>query len=458
MTDQTNYSRTALFRFAVISQVLAGIHSGEGLAQTIRAVATREQLFFDGTPQRVSRRSIYRWVAAYRARGIAGLEPKPRSNSQRPDSLPRNFVDFLSSEKQSDPAASIPEVIRRAIEVGILECDHHVDRTTVYRTAKRLGLPFARGGRSKERDTRRFAFPHRMDMVLCDGKHFRAGERRQKRVVLFYLDDATRLVLHAVVGTSETARLFQLGLYQCICKHGYMSAIYLDRGPGFVAEDTFSVLAKLRIPLIHGEAGYKEGRGKVERFNRTVTADVLRGLDGRADVDPACGALELRLVHYAEQIYAQQPHESLGGDSPQQRFSSDPRPLRWPENHQSLRAMFEICINRRVSNDHVVSIDAIDYEMPRGYRGQNVTLLRRLLDGTIGFVHEGKQINLLPVNHAANARAPRAKDQNDDEPQSVPPNTAADISFQRAFAPIVDADGGFTDPGPDDQNPKEIDP
>jgi hypothetical protein len=237
-----------------------------------------------------------------------------------------------------------------------------------------------------------------------------------------------------------------------------MTALYLDRGPGFIARDTLGVLARMGIPLIHGEVGYKEGRGKVERLNRTVTADVLRGLDGRPDVDPACGALELRLRHYADQVYARRPHESLGGDTPEHRFSNDPRPLRWPQDHQQLQAMFEVWIDRRVSNDHVASIDGIDYEMPRGYAGRIVTLRRRLLLDTVGFLHEGRLIDLRPVDPAANARAQRASDKNPDEPRPMSPVTAAEFSFRRDFGPVVDPDGGFKDPHPHDPDEQESNP
>ncbi len=458
MSEPANHSPAALFRFAVISQVLAGVHLGQDLAETIRAVAGREHVGFDGSPRRVSPRSIYRWLAAYRAGGLAGLEPTRRQDPASCDALPREFVDFMVREKGQDPSASIPELIRRAVERSILNPDHALNRSTVHRVARRMGLPLARSKRARDRDARRFAYPHRMDLVLCDGKHFRAGDERAKRVALFFLDDATRLILHVVVGTSETAELFQRGLYECIVRHGSMTVLYLDRGPGFIAQDTRGVLARMGVPLIHGEAGYKEGRGKVERFNRSVTADVLRGLNGRPDVDPACGALELRLRHYADQVYARRAHESLGGDTPEHRFSSDPRPLRWPHDQQQLQAMFEVWIDRRVSNDHVVSIDSIDYELPRGYAGRIVTLRRKLLQGTIGFLHEGRVIDLRPVDPAANARAPRARDKPPDEPQPMPPITAAELSFRRDFGPVVDPDGGFEDPHPHNPDEQESDP
>jgi len=111
-------------------------------------------------------------------------------------------------------------------------------------------------------------------------------------------------------------RLFLRGLYETIRTCGLMSILYLDQGPGFIAESTVRVLANLGVLLIHGEAAYPEGHGKIERWNRTCLADLLRGLDRRPDVDPDCGALELRLRHYVREIYNQRPHESLAGDSP----------------------------------------------------------------------------------------------------------------------------------------------
>ena len=456
MSEQHQPSSEALFRFSVLSRVFVRMRAGEERAAAVRAVASCEHVFFDGKARRVSARTLYRWLAAHSAAGIASLERQSRTTSPS-KALPLVLVEYLVTEKRRDPAASVPELIRRARALGILSSDLRVHRSTVYRTCKRLGLSLARRKGAKDRDSRRFAFPHRMDMVLCDGKHFRAGARRQRRVALFYLDDATRYVLHTVVGTSETAELFQRGLYEMICKHGLPSAVYVDRGSGFTAEDTLAVFAALEIPLIHGEAGYKEGRGKVERFNRTAKADVLRGLDGRPEIDPALGALELRLRHYTDEVYAHRPHESLGGKTPWQRFCGDKRPLRFPKDDGELRRKFELWLERRVSADHVVKIDSIHYELPRGYAGRKVTLRRRLLDGSIGFLHEGRLIELHPVDLAGNAHAQRARAERD-ETQPMPPVTAVELAFKQDFGPAVGDDGGLelTDPDPDDDLSEDV--
>ena len=439
-------SHKALFRYQVVSQVLSRMLSGERRAQAVPAVASMRHRFFDGRVWRVSVRTLYRWLRAHESQGLAVLENRRRKRPPDASVLPVRFVEFLESTKKLDARASIPEIIRRARELGLVDAHTAVDRSTVYRTARRLSLPVGHISKQPERDTRRFAYPHRMDMVLADGKHFRAGAQRARRVALCFLDDASRWGPDPVVGTSENAVLFLRGLYETIRTCGLMSILYLDQGPGFIAESTVRVLANLGVLLIHGEAAYPEGHGKIERWNRTCLADLLRGLDRRPDVDPDCGALELRLRHYVREIYNQRPHESLAGDSPAQRFFADLKPLRFPENDAELRRKFEIHLDRRVSADHVVSVDGILYEVPRGYAGQRVLIHHRLLEGSLVFLHQGRCIDLHPVDLVANAHARRASRHSEEEIQHPLPKSAADLAFERDFGPILDPDGGLPKP------------
>jgi transposase InsO family protein len=450
------FSPQVAFRYQVVSQVLTRICSGETQREAVLAVAALEHHFpGDHRPRRVSERAIYRWLELYKERGLDGLETSPRASSTQPgEILPPSFVKFLIQEKTLDSRTSIPQIIRRAEEKGILKPETPVDRSTVYRTAKRRGLGVAHQRKSKDRDVRRFAYPHRMDMVLCDGKHFRAGASRARRVAMFFLDDCTRFPLQVVVGTSENALLFQRGLYELVLKYGLFSALYVDHGPGFIAEDTITVVRNLGALLIHGEKAYPQGHGKIEKFNRTARDDVLRGLDRRPDVDPDPRALELRLNHYLETQYIHRPHESLRKESPYDRFMADAKDLSFPQNAEELREKFEVYLTRLVSPDNVVSVDSVPYEMPRGYDGRKVILRRKLLDGGIFFLHEGRLIELHPVDLEANARSPRGTRGREDEEVEHPlPPSAADLAFQRDLGSIVDPDGGCLDQNP--QNSQE---
>ena len=442
-----NASAEALFRYQVVSHVVASMRGGMRRAIAVFTAAARSWLRVDGELRRVGRRTIYRWLAAYETGGLAALEPARRERA-RSSVLPDKLMCFVTAQKQQDVAASIPEILRRARELGIVGAATRIDRSTVYRAAKRAEITVARRKGPTERDTRRFAYPHRLDCVLCDGKYFRAGVERKKRVALFFLDDATRYGLHVVVGTSESATLFLRGFYEMVCHHGIMQIAYMDHGPGFIASASFEVVANLGGLLIHGEGAYPEGHGKIERFNRTAKAQILRGLDRRPDVDPGCRALELRLLHYLRQRYNHTPHESLGQDTPHDRFFADEKPLSFPENDDDLRGRFVVYLDRTSSKDHIVSIYGIAYEVPRGLADQKLTIHHRLLPDTYAVRTDGKLVDLHPVDLAANARSRRGRhagNTDHDDEAGLLPKSAADMAFERDFRPVVTADGGLSD-------------
>ena len=446
-----------LFRFAVISQVLTRIASGQSKSDAVAAVAAMPHPDGAGRTHRVSRRSVYRWLAAYVQSGLSGLEDPPRT--QRTEKIDGKLMDFLLKELQADREASLPELISRAREREVVRYDADIVSSTVHRALLRRGVSLLRAKKRRGRDARRFAFPHRMDMVMCDGKHFRAGEKRRKRVALVYMDDASRKVLHIVVGPSESAQLFLRGLFECLKKYGLMTTIYLDHGPGFDAHQTREVTANLGIHLVLGEVAYPQGRGKVERFNRTLGADLLRLLDRNPDIDPHPGSLELRLRHYADQVYAKRPHAGLARKTSDERFFQDTRPLRLIEDGQKLESQFVIQHVRRVSHDHVVSLEGVAYEMPRGTARQKVVLVRPIFDDVLLFQQGDQRIRIHPVDPERNARDPRARPDMvpDAQDSATPAQGAAGHRFDHDFSPLVDAEGGCLPDVPELSDPPHDD-
>ena len=442
-------SAEALFRFSVVSKVLALQLGGKERSGAVRAVALEDHVTMAGTLRRVTVRTLYRWLAAYSEDGLEGLEPRSREGVDVSAVLDSALIEFVRGEKATDPRASVPELIRRARELRVIAPDTHISRSTVWRAVKRMGLATRIHPSKAEGDMRRFAYPNRMMMVLADGKYFRAGAERLKRVALFFIDDATRKGLHVVVGTSESTELFLRGLYELIRKVGFMIVIFLDNGSGFISGDTLAVIANLPgVFIVHGTAGYAEGHGKIERFNRTAVASVLRSLDGAAEVDPDPAALELRLGHYLGQ-YNSWPHESLDNQCPAERWDADPRPLRFPEDDDELRSSFIITEVRSVSKDHVIKYNGIEYEAPRGLGGSKVEIHRKILfDDELFIMHDGRALKLHPVDRQANARDKRSRHHCSETPVSGEgvPRTAATIAFNRDHGPLVDHEGGFIEP------------
>ncbi len=451
-------SSEALLRFLAVSKVIGFEMQGKKRAAAIRDVCLEPLYDLKGRCRNVSERTLYRWMnLADKARvtpeavdlgqGVAlleALEPSRRQPLEGSMVLSPKFLDYCKEQKELDECASIPELIRRARVDGIIYEFEEIDRTTVYRSLKRLGICVQRRRNSgPEHDSRRYAFPHRMQCVLCDGKHFRAGPTRAKRVALVFLDDSSRYALDVFVGTSENKLLFLYGLWMVILAYGLMEIVFIDRGPGFIAGETIAIIGRFGH-LIHGKKAYPQGHGKIERFNRTFKADVLRSLDGAPTVDPDCSHLRLRFVHYLRTDYNVRIHESLNGMTPRERFLADERELVFPGDENAFRQKFVIDLRRRVSQDNIVEVDSKELEPPLGFAGTKVALQRRMFDNTIHMVHKGKLIELHEVDKEANARSKRTKKKNE-KPSSSLVKTAAHRKFDKDFKPMTDSDGGYPD-------------
>ena len=448
-----DFTDEALFRHGVVSCVLAREAMGALRAHAIDAVMACPHRTLAGALRALTRRTLYRWLADFARDGVAGLEPKARAKTETSVVLSDEFVRFLRFEKEDDPEASIPEIIRRAKHDGILVSEGDVSRVTVYRAAVRMGLSLTQRSTKRNADMRRFAQPHRMRCILSDGKHFRAGARRAKRVVLFFLDDCTRYGLWAVVGTSEYPELLLRGLYEVALRFGFFDAVFLDNGPGFDSHDTRAAIARLESLLILGTAGYPEGHGKIERYNKTAWNDFLRGLRS-ADTDDECEALALRARHYLDNIYNPRVHEELK-KSPLAAWNDDPRPLTFASSEDNLHERFVLTETRRVSNDNIVELYDAKLEVPIGHAGDILPLRRSLLDDSVEILHQGKLVRLHPVDLAANADARRSgaatgrarkREKDESDGLAKPVRTAADRAFRRDYAPLVDPDGGLRQP------------
>ena len=423
----------ALFRHKVVTSVLALVILGYERSIAIDKTTQSVHVTETGQVRVLSTRTLYRWLAEYQKGGIAALEPAKRVLVSK--ALSDELIAFLKDEKAHDPDASIPELLRRAEQRNVISSDDKVHRATVWRALKRLEVPTSSRSAKQHADIRRFAYPHRMRMVLVDGKHFRAGVGRLKRVAFFFIDDCSRRVLWAVVGPSESSALLLRGLYEVVRHFGLMDILYFDRGPGFIANDTHSVCTRVHIHFIHGKARYPQGHGKVEAFNKTAHHDILRAM-ARAEVDPDFGSLELRLRHYIEYQYNVRPHESLDGQTPEQRWQSDERELTFPRDHDDLRSRFVLTESRRVSGDNIVSVNRTRYEVPIGHRLKWIAVQRHLLDNSVKIVHEGKLVQLHPVDLAHNAEAKRARQTTTKDESREAPKTAATMAYERCFGPV----------------------
>jgi hypothetical protein len=106
----------------------------------------------------------------------------------------------------------------------------------------------------------------------------------------------------------------------------------------------------------------------------------------------------------------------------------------------------------------VVSVDGVQYEVPRGHAGENTTLYRRVLEKSeyrdaLYIKHKGELVRLEPVDLAFNAQSGRARLQTADprDRPAVVSKSASTLSFEKTYQSMLETDGGF----PDDKNNQE---
>ena len=94
-----------------------------------------------------------------------------------------------------------------------------------------------------------------------------------------------------------------------------------------------------------------------------------------------------------------------------------------------------------VSKDHVVSLDGADYEVPSSQNGR-ISIERHLLSGRLTVEVDGETVEIHPHDPIGSAFDRRAR--RSPTPRASPtPKTAASESFDRAYGPIVSADGDY---------------
>ena len=120
--DEKMRQEIALHRWAVIAEAAnTRLTSGErGIV--VRAIAARAHAHPDGTV-RYSRGTIDRWLRAWRAGGVDGLRPSPRSDTGQVRAMPERFGEAaaLRLELPGRSAAQIASILYHRHGVRVAE-------------------------------------------------------------------------------------------------------------------------------------------------------------------------------------------------------------------------------------------------------------------------------------------------------------------------------------------------
>lgn len=365
----------ALFRYGLIAEFVHLSRGSPGLYAKLREKASQSYTIPGSIRTRVAIETLRHWLKNYRRGGFDALLPKPRTDRGRSRALLPALADGLLTLKEEQPQLSIPQLIRLALERGIATDSQPLPRATVHRLFSRAGLmhknPPAAG-----QDRRRFAFAHAGELWMSDVMHgptVAIGERQQRRktYLIAFLDDATRLIPYCAFALAENTQAFLPIFKQALRRRGLPARVYVDNGSNYRSQHLALVCAKLGIALIHSRPHQPEGRGKQERWFRTVRAQFLTRITPADTV--SLETLNRRLWAWVEE-YHQTPHSGLDGRTPLDQWALGADQVRMPDIHLDLDAIFLFETKRRVQRDRTVSLNGTVFEVDAALVGETVTL------------------------------------------------------------------------------------
>ena len=400
--------RVAVFRYGVIAEIAQQPPGTPGLHAMMVEKAQREYEIPGTKRQRIATETIRGWVRDYRRGGFEALKPRPRADIGSSRSIPATVVDLLCETKEEQPKLSIPLLIKavRDEHADEVPADLALPHSTVHRLLARRGLMQKSSDEATTKDRRRFAFRDAGDLWMCDvmhGPRVTHEGRKQKAYLIAFLDDATRVIPHAEFKASEGVAAFLPVFEQAILKRGLPRRLYVDNGSAFRSHQLQVACAKLNIVLIHARPYSPQGKGKMERWFRTVRLQLLPTL--QPEDLRSLDTLNRRLAGWVEGEYHRAPHRGLENETPLTRWASTAQGVRMaPPNAAEC---FRIDAKRKVARDRTVTLDGVAYEVDAALIGNSVTLRfdasRKPKDRTVEVLHQGKHVqHVRPLDTYAN--------------------------------------------------------
>ena len=368
--EEEKKREVATFRFGVISDLVVSrtLERGER-ERLLREKAERQWLIPYSRRTRISVSTLALWVRRYERGGrkLECLYPQGRSDIGQSRVLDEEVAQTLINLKKEHPRAAIQALIRTLRERRVIDPWAKICPTTVYRFLKGQGL--WEGPPQAVKDRRRFEAEFPNDLWQSDmmyGPMVKVDGRQRKTFLFAFLDDMSRMVPHAQFYLSEGLESYLDCLRQALLRRGLPRRLYVDNGPAFRSQHLAQITASLGMALIHSTPYQPEGRGKVERWFRTVREDFLSAWRGEE-----VGDLNRSLRRWLEETYHQRVH-SVTTQQPLERFSSHLECVRpAPPN---LEDFFRKRALRNVAKDRSVALQGRLYEAPLGLLGKRVVL------------------------------------------------------------------------------------
>ncbi|MGH8301994.1 MAG: DDE-type integrase/transposase/recombinase, partial [Steroidobacteraceae bacterium] len=272
----------ALFRLSVLGPLVSRPRLDRGEQKTLlRELASKEYDIPGSRRRHIAEKTLQEWLLKYRRQGLEGLTPKGRSD-HGVSKLSAEVQERLLFAKRENPRRSI-RVLRWMLEHEGLVARETLSRSAIHRFLKQHDLSRPSGCASEPEERRSFVAAQANEIwygdVLHGPKVLLAG-RPRKTYLVTLMDDASRLIAHSAFCLSETAVQIEAVLKQAVLKRGLCNRLVVDNGAAYRSGSLQGICARLGTQLIYCRPYHPEGKGKLERWHRTLRDQCLSELDG----------------------------------------------------------------------------------------------------------------------------------------------------------------------------------
>ena len=402
--------QVAVFRFGVISDFVTGIamHRAEKRRLLHDKCARKWQIPFSAKT-RISRGTVSRWCRLYTGShgDLKSLYPKDRSDQGKARAMDEETCLALIRLRSDLPALNVPQLIEEMKRQNRVTPGIVLNNSTVYRFLHEQNL--MRPQMRNPVDRRKFEAELPNDLWQSDVMHgpkVDAGGKLRKTYLIAIIDDHSRLIVYARFYLTENLAAYLDAFENAIAARGLPRKLYVDNGAAFRSHHLEYISASLAISLIHAKPYMPQGKGKIERWFKTVRGSFLPLFKGAGIVE-----LNEALARWITESYHKRKH-SATGQNPFERFTGKMHCLRAaPVN---LKDYFRKVARRTVSKDRSITLNGRLYEAPVALIGKRVELLYHgTQPETVEVKYQNKSFGMIrTVNLNVNCRVKRDKNNN----------------------------------------------
>jgi len=295
------------------------------------------------------------------------LYPRGRKDKGKSRAMDEDTCLSLLQLRKQMPKATVPILMDEMIARNLVTPGVELKSSTVYRFLNQHGIMRQK---APAEDRRKFEAPGPNELWQSDvmhGPRIEVDGKLRKTYLIAIIDDHSRLISHGEFYLSEGLPSYLDALEQAFLKRGLPRKLYVDNGPAFRSKHLEYITASLNVALIHARPYMPQGKGKIERWFKTVRTNFLPRFRGHSLLE-----LNEALDLWINEGYHHKKHGATG-QSPFERFTAQLQCLRSaPEN---LRDYFRKVARRKVAKDRSITFNGKLYEAPVPLIGNRVELL-----------------------------------------------------------------------------------